>query len=217
MVVGDERVVVAGQAAVATGLRGHGLPVAGVRPPVRRPLTGRRDHPGEEHERIDRRPRGDQSSREPAVRLSDHDQLPLIADGIEHGVGVVRQGGRVVVAGQVGRNRLVPTRLQLRLDEVPVPADVACAVDQREHCHPHAPPSAIERRQVRCRGAPRSPCAPTDSDDPAASNSSLAAARLAEDARRPRRVRRTARTPSPRKDGRVDRAAGGHTSAPRST
>src|SRR6266699_2185380 len=50
VVVADERVVVAGVAAIQPGLLLGGLPVAGVAPPLARGLSGGRDHSGEQHE-----------------------------------------------------------------------------------------------------------------------------------------------------------------------
>ena len=111
------------------------LPVAGLLPPVARRLARGRDHAGHEHQGVDREPGGDQRRGEPAERLADDDQVPAVADGGDHRVGVVVELERVVVAGQVGSHHVVPARAQLGLDQVPVPADVAGAVDQDEGAH----------------------------------------------------------------------------------
>jgi hypothetical protein len=131
----DERVVVAGEAAVALGLLSNGVAVAGVGPPVGRLLTASRDHGRDQHERIDRPAVGDQRCREAAVRLGDDYEVAPTVDGAYNGVGIVGQRGRVVVARQIGRDGLVSPGTQLLLDEVPVPANVSAAVDERERRH----------------------------------------------------------------------------------
>lgn len=52
------------------------------------------------------------------------------ADGIDHHVGVLRQAGRVIVHRQVHHHHIVATRAEPPLHQVPVPADIAGAVDR---------------------------------------------------------------------------------------
>src|SRR3546814_5879972 len=59
-------------------------------------------------------------------------QAAALPDGAHHAVGVVGEGGRVVVGQQVGSDGVVPAGTQLLLDEVPVPTDVSAPVDQHE-------------------------------------------------------------------------------------
>src|SRR5690606_24132469 len=52
--------------------------------------------------------------------------------GLDDGIGIVAEGGRVVVDQQVGGDDVVAVIAQLAFDEVPVPADIAGAVDGSE-------------------------------------------------------------------------------------
>jgi hypothetical protein len=52
---------------------------------------------------------------------------------------VLGQPGRIVVAGQVGRDGVVAALPQLPLDQMPVPPDVAAAVNQRKGGHSRSP------------------------------------------------------------------------------
>jgi len=140
VVEGDEGVVVAGPAAVPAGLLLDGLLKAHRRVPVTGRLPRRRDHPGHEHQHVDREPIGHQGRGEPAEGVTDDDQVAPVADGLDDGVGVLGKSGGIVVAGQVGSDHVVAPPAQLLLHEVPGPADVAAAVDQHEGCHaPHRP------------------------------------------------------------------------------
>ena len=109
--------------------------VSGVRPPVTGRFTRQRNQSRDEHEELDRRPITDEGRRENAGRLRDHDQLAPVADRLEHGVGVVGQPCRVVVARQVRRHRVMTPATQLGLHQMPVPADVAGAMDEDEGGH----------------------------------------------------------------------------------
>ena len=77
----------------------------------------------------------DQGCGKRAEGLAYHDQVSAIADCLDHRIGVVVQPQRVVVCGKVGRHRAVSSYPQLGLDQVPVPADVASAVNQSEGTH----------------------------------------------------------------------------------
>ena len=68
----------------------------------------------------------------PAERLRDHDDVGPGPDGIDDDVRVLGQPGTVVLDREVGRDGLMAATPQVRLDQVPVPADVAGAVDERE-------------------------------------------------------------------------------------
>src|SRR5215472_6064562 len=65
---------------------------------------------------------------------------PRPADRLDCDVGVLGQPGRVVVAGQVGREGVMAALPQLPLDQVPVPSDIPAAVNQHEGGHRHLPP-----------------------------------------------------------------------------
>ncbi len=135
VVEADERVVVAGLAAVEPGLLFGGLPVAGAGPPFAWAFSGEGDHPGKQHEQPRREPAGRQGGGERAVGLShDHQILPA-AGRIGHGARVIIQAGGVDVARQVRRDRMVPPGLKLRLGQMPVPAGVAGAVNEHEGRH----------------------------------------------------------------------------------
>ena len=56
-------------------------------------------------------------------------------DGVDNDIGVGRQAGVFVLDRQVGRDGVVPSRVQLRLDQVPVPAAVCRAMDECEARH----------------------------------------------------------------------------------
>jgi hypothetical protein len=127
IVVEDRDLVVPVRAAV-------GL-VAGVRPPIAPGFARRRDQPSNENEELDGRPVTDERRREGAERLRDHDELAPVADRLEHGVRVLGQPCCVVLAGQIRRHDVVAHVPELSLHEMPVPADVSGAVDQREGGH----------------------------------------------------------------------------------
>lgn len=143
VVEADERVVVAGGAAVKPGLLGGGLLVARVVPPLARAFRGGRDHPGEQHEQPRGELAGGQGRGERAVGLPHDRQVPPAGGRTRDGGRVVGEGGRFVVARQVGRDRVVSPGAQLRLGQVPVPAGVAGAVDQHESRHRYADLSRV--------------------------------------------------------------------------
>src|SRR3984957_8658744 len=64
---------------------------------------------------------------EPAEGRRDHDQARAAADGSNDSVGVLGEPGRVVIAGQVGREGVMAAPAQLPLDQVPVPSDIPAA------------------------------------------------------------------------------------------
>ena len=135
VVESDERIVVAGRAAVQPGLLRGGLPVAGAGPPLGRALSGGGDHSGKQHQLPHREQAGRHGGGERAVGLAHDHQVPPTAGGIGHGAHVIVQGGRVVVARQVRRDRVVSPGAQFRLGQMPVPADVAGAVNQHKGRH----------------------------------------------------------------------------------
>jgi len=100
----DERVVVAGLAAVMPGLLLDCLPVAGAGPPLARTLSGDRDHSGEQHEQPHGELAGRQGRGERAVGLSHDHQIRAAAGRTGRGARVIIQARRVVVARQVGRD-----------------------------------------------------------------------------------------------------------------
>ena len=106
MVEDDVGVFVA-RPAVSPGLRPYGLLVARVGEPVLGPFSWGRDHRRDQDQRVDRTTIGDQRRRVAAEGLTDHDQVTSVTDGVDHGIGVVAESRGVIVAGQVGRERLV--------------------------------------------------------------------------------------------------------------
>jgi hypothetical protein len=93
---------------------------------------GRRwDHPGQQHQQVGRHQVADQGGGEPAEGLGHHDQVAPVADGLDHRLGVLRQPGRVVLGRQVRSHHLLAPAAELGGDQVPEPAAVAGAVDQR--------------------------------------------------------------------------------------
>ena len=125
----------AGLAAVKPGLLFDGVPVAGVGPPFARAFSGGRDHPGEQHEQPHGELGGHQGRGERAVGLAHDHQVLLAAGRIDHGACVIIQARRVLVARQVRRDRVVAPGLQLRFGQMPVPADIASAMNQHEGRH----------------------------------------------------------------------------------
>jgi hypothetical protein len=80
----------------------HDLVEAGVGGPVLGRLSRRRDHPGHQGQHRDRKARGDQRRGETSERLGGDHQVVPVPDGADHGVGVLSQSRRVIVAWQVG-------------------------------------------------------------------------------------------------------------------
>jgi hypothetical protein len=70
---------------------------------------------------------------EAAQRLRDDDQTGPIAC---HGVGVLGQAGRVVVKGKIRSYRVMASLAQFGRHQMPVPADIAGAVDEDKCSHP---------------------------------------------------------------------------------
>jgi nucleoside-diphosphate-sugar epimerase len=83
----------------------------------------------------------------PPIRLGHHDDIAAVADGVDHGVGIIAQGRRVVVAGEIGRDHVVAPLAQHGFHQVPIPTDVAAAVDQRERRHRTTVKEAVERAE----------------------------------------------------------------------
>jgi hypothetical protein len=96
-----------------------------------------RDHRCDQHEKVDGDANADERRREPAGRLGDDDQVGSTVDGMDHGIRVLGESRRIVVARKIRGDDVVASSAQLGLDEVPVPPDVAGAVDQdvRRHAH----------------------------------------------------------------------------------
>ena len=69
-----------------------------------------------------------------AERLANDDHVLPVTDRVDHRVGVVSECRRFVVGGEVGGDHVVATATKLGGHQVPIPADVTCAVDQRERC-----------------------------------------------------------------------------------
>ena len=101
---------VAGQTAIALGLFLHRALIAGVGPPLVRRLTRRRDHAGQEDQHIDGQPIGDQRGGERTERVAHDDQVLPLTGSLDHGVGIVHEGLRLVITRKVGRQHVVPTR-----------------------------------------------------------------------------------------------------------
>src|SRR5688572_12429921 len=135
VVEGDEGIVVPGRSAVSSRLVLDGLSVSRVLPPVSGGLARCRDHAGHEDQQVDGTPIGDEWRRESAVRLRNDDHVLAIPDRIDHGVRVPPEVRRVVIAGQVRSDRLVSELVQGTRHEMPVPADVTAAMNERESGH----------------------------------------------------------------------------------
>jgi hypothetical protein len=140
---------------VSLRLLAHHLIEAGVRGPVVGSLSRGRDHPGYQDQHVDGNPGGYQRRGEPAEGLRGNDQAAAAAGRLDHGVGVLVQPGRVVVTGQVGRERVMAALPQFPLDQVPVPSDISAAVNQHEGGHRHLPPrgsSSLAGRHQHAKG-----------------------------------------------------------------
>jgi hypothetical protein len=59
----------------------------------------------------------------------------MVADRVDHGVRIIAQGRRVVVTRQIRRHCFMAALLQLSLYEMPIPAHITGAMDQRECGH----------------------------------------------------------------------------------
>jgi len=113
-------------------------------------------------------PGRDQRRGETTKRLSHHDQIAAAQAPRRagHGIGVLSEPGRVVLARQVGRGRLVSPGAQLPFHQVPVPSHVSGAMDQHKHGHlitsltaatPSAPSTGAQPRHARGSGSSRIP------------------------------------------------------------
>jgi hypothetical protein len=118
--------------------RSRGPRIPGVLRPVVAPLTGCGDHSGDQHDKRHRNPGADQRRGEAAQRLRDENQVrtPAIADRLDNRVGVLGKPRRIVLTGEIHRDRLVSAGAQLGREEVPVEGAVAGAVDERIGRHP---------------------------------------------------------------------------------
>jgi len=58
-------------------------------------------------------------------------------DGIDYHIGVVRQAGGIILTRQAGGNGVMTALPQFPLHQVPIPADIAAAMDQRKRGHHH--------------------------------------------------------------------------------
>ena len=84
---------------------------------------------------VDGFPIADERGREPPERLSDQDRIRPLADRLDHDVGVLWQAGRIVLTREIWRHGLVTPCTKLGRNQVPVPANVAGAVDQDVRGH----------------------------------------------------------------------------------
>jgi hypothetical protein len=142
----DERVIVAGLAAIPGGLLPHRVSVAGVVPPVIWRLTSGRNHPRHQNQHIGREPIGNQRCGERTERLTHHNQTGPVTHGRDHGVRLLGEAGRFVIGRKLGSDHVVSMRTQLGLDQVPVPPAVTRAVDQHKHAHhPQSLPGQLAR------------------------------------------------------------------------
>ena len=58
-------------------------------------------------------------------------------DGIDHHIGVLSQAGGIILTRQVEGNGVMTALPQLALHQVPIPADIAAAMDQRKRGNHH--------------------------------------------------------------------------------
>ena len=98
-----------------------------------------------------RHPVADERGCEPAERLRDHNQIGPAADRAGHGVRVLGQAGRVVVAWKIRRDGVMASRTQFGLHQMPVPAGIASAVDQDDCGHPAPSAAQIPIETATCR------------------------------------------------------------------
>src|SRR5215211_2595687 len=111
------------------------LLVAGVRPPVREELPGRRDHCRDEDEKVDWDASADKRCRKAAERVAhDHDSA-AVADCPHDGVGVLLPTGRLVLAREIDGHSIMPALAQRRRNQVTVPRAPTTSVDERERRH----------------------------------------------------------------------------------
>jgi hypothetical protein len=108
---------------------------AGVRPPRVEALAGRRDHRRNQDDQLDRGPGAHERRREAAERVPYHDHVLMPRDRAGDSVRVLPPAGRRVAGREVDGDRSMPARVQLRRDQVPVPAAASAAVDERERDH----------------------------------------------------------------------------------
>ena len=111
---------------------------ARVREHLLRGFAGHRDHRCDKDDQSRADLLRDDRRDVPAERLRDHDDVGPGPDGIDDDVRVLGQPRTVVLDREVGRDGLMAATPQVRLHQVPVPADVAGAVDERECCR-HRP------------------------------------------------------------------------------
>jgi hypothetical protein len=115
-------------------------------------LPRRGDHGRDQEKQFRRHPVADERGGEAAERLRDDDQIGPVADRAGHCARVLGQAGRVVVTWKIRRDGVMASCTQSGLHQMPVPADIASAVDQDE-CGHSAP-------FLRSRSGPPLPSAP---------------------------------------------------------
>jgi hypothetical protein len=98
-----------------------GLLVAGVRPPVREALPRRRDRRRQKDEEIDGNANAHERRRKPAERVAHDHNSAAVADRLDDGLGVLLPTGRLVLAGEVDGDRVVPVLAQRGRNQVPIP------------------------------------------------------------------------------------------------
>jgi hypothetical protein len=84
-------------------------------------------------------PRTHLRCREAAERLRDEDHAAP-PDHFQDSIGVRREAGLLVVAGQIDRDRVVARGFDKRHDTMPVPRDTTGTGNENE-CHHATPPS----------------------------------------------------------------------------
>jgi hypothetical protein len=103
--------------------------------PVCEELAWRRNHRRNQDEELDGNSRADERRREAAKRVPDDDDVPTFADCLDDHVDVFGPAGRLVLAGKIDGDWIVPVLTQLGRDQVPIPRAPAASVDGRERRH----------------------------------------------------------------------------------
>ena len=97
------------------------LLVARIRPPLCEELAWRGNHRRNQDEELDGNSRADKRRREAAKRVPDNDEVATVSNCLDDRVDVLGPTGRLILAGKIDSDWVVPVLTQLRGNQVPIP------------------------------------------------------------------------------------------------
>jgi hypothetical protein len=122
--------------AVATPLRGldPGFDRSSGSPPLSSGLAGSRNHPIDKNQHAHANPRTHERGRKTSERLGNEHRVAR-TDCFDDSIGVYRETGLFVVAGQVNCNRFVPRLFKESHETMPVPRNATGTGNENESDH----------------------------------------------------------------------------------